>query len=626
MKPKLNKKGFTLVELLAVIAILMILVGIAFPSILNLSARSTDKVTETQKKEFISLAKLLGNDYKSSLSNTDECYFLSLKDMVENDLLAEIPTDTDGNLYDENSGVKICGGSPINYEYLNSNEGLTSIYNLTPNEVVYDEFTIPSTGGSSGTGSDGTEQIYQQIGQDTSGANKPEFSNLSIDNSENIVPVIYDETCDFNKGCWRVADTSKNWYNYSKGIWANIIVLKTTGSYCDRNTTQACFDTLYKHSASFYKANPGTRISVDDIQRMLVWIPRFKEISTVEEGDHLKTDIQFRSVSEEAHPAFTYEKVNSSSNITTKESSGFWVYKFENEGRPFEVEILQYYTGYINSNRSSLFSDNVSDSMITNYQWGAITMLALSEYGISTNSSCNNKILPTASSIETTKNEKSVVSSGLIGGGENKYTTYDGRFIEISSGGTLSGMQNSSSNTNYGQILGDASSDRNKGYCGSTSGTVYGVYDMVGGYPEHVFLTMNSETNSGAVGPSYRESANSGSFSGIYSSKLCNGERSNESSNNATRSNRFLYSKQNRYDYNTGQNNDNSKSGDTMSGLYYKYATLKTYPYCKNITDGYISNEASSVIVQRGANTIYDFKSTNGLDNNTTTREVWFNE
>ena len=622
MKPKLNKKGFTLVELLAVIAILMILVGIAFPSILNLSARSTDKVTETQKKEFISLAKLLGNDYKSSLSNTDECYFLSLKDMVENDLLAEIPTDTDGNLYDENSGVKICGGSPINYEYLNSNEGLTSIYNLTPNEVVYDEFTIPSTGGSSGTGSDGTEQIYQQIGQDTSGANKPEFSNLSIDNSENIVPVIYDETCDFNKGCWRVADTSKNWYNYSKGIWANIIVLKTTGSYCDRNTTQACFDTLYKHSASFYKANPGTRISVDDIQRMLVWIPRFKEISTVEEGDHLKTDIQFRSVSEDAHPAFTYEKVNSSSNITTKESNGFWVYKFENEGRPFEVE-QQLYTANVNLSPGGPLVDHVSDYMITNYQWGAITMLALSNYGISTNSSCNNKILPTASSIKKGKNKKSIVSSGLIGGseGDSTYTTYDGRFIEISSNGTLSSMQYLSSATNYGQILGDASSDRNKGYCGSTSGTVYGVYDMVGGYPEHVFLTMNSETNSGAVTPAYRSPV-----AGINRAKYCSGSTVGSSSSNKS-SPRFLYSKQNRYNYNTSANNDNSKNGDTMSGLYVKYASISEYPYCSEPYDtSVVNNPESRVAVQRGKNTIFDFESTDGMDNNTTTRDVWFNE
>ena len=333
MRSKLNKKGFTLIELLAVIAILMLLVGIAFPSIMNLRSRSTNKVTATQKEEFESLAKLLGNDYKSSLGDTTDCYFLSLKEMVENDLLSEIPTDANGKSYDENSGVKICGGNPITYEYLNSNEGLTSVYNLTPNEVVYDEFTIPSTGGSGGTGEDGTEVIYQQIGKDNSGASTPEFSSF-----ENVVPAIYDESCDFNKGCWRVADTSKNWYNYSKGIWANIIEVKPTGSYCDRNAQAVCFDSLYKHSAAFYKANPGTRISIDDIKRMFVWIPRFKEISTVEENGHLKTNIQFRTKSEDAHPAFTNEKVTSSTNITNTEANGLWVYKFENKGRPFAVE------------------------------------------------------------------------------------------------------------------------------------------------------------------------------------------------------------------------------------------------------------------------------------------------
>ena len=64
---KLNNKGFSLVELLAVMVILAIILTIAIPSITSSLARSEKKQLEAQKQNIV--ASALMNVKKSSFSN-----------------------------------------------------------------------------------------------------------------------------------------------------------------------------------------------------------------------------------------------------------------------------------------------------------------------------------------------------------------------------------------------------------------------------------------------------------------------------------------------------------------------------------------------------------------------------
>lgn len=607
MKKKLNKKGFTLIELLAVISILLLIMAIAVPSIMGLRSKSDKKIDDTQQKEFISLAKIVANDYKSSLTNPDKCYYLTLNQMVEMDLLAEIPSDSTGQNSYENAAIKICGGTEITYEYLSNydNDGTLFPGDLM-NTVVYDQYAIPSTGNSSS--SDSTiNEVYSDIGIDNSGANSPNFNNLP--NADRTVAAVYDASCDYNNGCWRVADTSKNWYNYEKGMWANVIVLSETGSYCNRAGTN-CLDQLYKHSANYYKANPGAEISLDDISSMLVWIPRFKEESTTNENGYIETNITFKELSDtDVHPAFTKETVVSSTEVNNTDVSGFWVEKFENGGKPLYI-----YRGYVYYGGPG-FINNLSDDMITNYQWGAISMLSLSQYGNSVNSSCNHTITSTTLySYDTSSDPKEVI---MITGNIKETTAYDGRKLTIIPGDDIDAT------SLYNLLITDIGGDKNVGYCASTSGTIYGIYDMVGGLDEYVFAVLTSADGSTPVTPSFLL----GSYkTTISSSVLCNGDSNSTSSSAVTRvqSIRYIYTVQNRYSYNTDTSTDNSNSGDAMHGLY---AQSSGYMYCDpSVKTANSTYSGSTPVMRRGTgSTIYSFSASGGNDIGTT-RKVYFNE
>jgi type IV pilus assembly protein PilA len=62
---KINKKGFTLVELLAVIVILIIITAIAIPSISSSIERTNDRQKKSKEELIISAAELYLSDHKS---------------------------------------------------------------------------------------------------------------------------------------------------------------------------------------------------------------------------------------------------------------------------------------------------------------------------------------------------------------------------------------------------------------------------------------------------------------------------------------------------------------------------------------------------------------------------------
>lgn len=70
---KLNNKGFTLVELLAVLVILIAIMSIAIPSISSSLERSKDKQNSAKIRLVKSAAELYVTDYKNKISSST-CY------------------------------------------------------------------------------------------------------------------------------------------------------------------------------------------------------------------------------------------------------------------------------------------------------------------------------------------------------------------------------------------------------------------------------------------------------------------------------------------------------------------------------------------------------------------------
>ena len=298
--------------------------------------------------------------------------------------------------------------------------------------------------------------------------------------NDSLTPVVYDET----KSSWVVANTTKEWYNYSKQEWANVVILNS-------GVNKSVGDTVIV---------PTDTSTTSEVKAMLVWIPRYEYKITGTYGTHLdgttgtkdlpgQIEVKFIQKSQTTadsnyilHPAFTWDD-NSDGSITSDEHiSGMWVGKFETTGTGDEPTILP--------NRTSLKSQTISEQfntslklknylstvgtadshMAKNTEWGAVAYLSQSIYGKYGNSNY------TGANKEIYKNDSS-----------SKYT------------GRSSGKYPQSGSSTSGACLYNNITDRGSGTgsCGggaSTTGNIIGIYDMSGGSHEDVmgYLTTAS--------------------------------------------------------------------------------------------------------------------------------------
>ena len=282
---------------------------------------------------------------------------------------------------------------------------------------------------------------------------------------------------------------------------------------------------------TYQNAEAGTEMNDLDILAFYVWIPRYKykvwninkvvgtdsynarttgidirfEEGTVSTGDITCTDYSFVTPSTEAgspnetcngsngqyytHPAFTFGGY---------EVKGFWMGKYElssetptaagggGSSTTLTARILPNVASW-RSNTISNFStviynmqkdsniyglstnkDSTDSHMLTNMEWGAVAYLTNSNYGRCTGGSCT----------EITINNCSTYVTGI-------------------GGDTVSASQSSTTCTT------DANKyNGTKGVLASTTGNVYGVYDMSGGAYEYVMGNMSSTADTYTFYPS----------------------------------------------------------------------------------------------------------------------------
>ena len=454
----MKKYGFTLVELLGVIIILGVIALITFP-IINKSIKSSKEKALEQVINNIEDAA-----YEYSISNDIgyDTYYKSLS----------LDTLTSAGILKDNII------NPVTDEQMQGCVLYKWVEEYKQYEFKYDEeCNVPQP------------PPYQ----DNSGANIPELL-------DNMVPIKYENDN------WVVADVSQEWYDYDAKEWANAVVLNTTKKV-------------------------GDTVSESEIDLWYVWIPRYKyQLFNAENGsiDPQEIQIKFESgtsstgtvscvddisgtdgtTSSETctnatngnwytHPAFT---------LGTSELTGFWVEKFEvsttdstcnsdpsstncnksshtltikpNVTSLRSTSVSNFFTAIQNINTT--YNLNGDSHMMKNMEWGAVAYLSHSKYGMTEEVYINN-----SSSFYTGR------SGGNVGGSTNTvvtqypssstssnkyynygYYTYDGKIV------------------NYDGSIGEYANDRTLGTKASTTGNIYGVYDMSGGAWEYVMGNM----------------------------------------------------------------------------------------------------------------------------------------
>ena len=507
----MKRKGFTLIELLAVIIVLAIIALIATPIIFNVIENAKIKSLENSCYGVIDAVR---TKYAEGLLNSENGLVDLTGDVADLTIAGEHPYmgtwEIDNSKDSAERGIKIQGvkfQSMKNYTCSNvdENEAITSKVSCEkdgPDEVqptitakqatvevnkgtaqkIKDYFTVKfgKTGGQvtcevanvseldvgdhtvkcTATGTNGktaeatvkiTVKDVFALAVDNSGANKPVLYT-------NMIPVVYDGTK------WLYSDgTQTNWYNYTDKQWANAVVLN-----------------------SGVTKNVGDEVTEEDVALWYVWIPRYKY--TIFNGNNGSAAAQLINVtfesgvsrtgtvtcSDNADGSETCSTITNGTSTYTHpafkfgntELTGFWVGKFEisttdstcnssasstncNKVLTMSIKpnvsswryttISNYFTSIQNA-KTTYGINNADSHMMKNMEWGAVAYLKQSKYGLGT-------------------------TDIAVNTNSNFYT---------------GGGQSDAYKTNVAQ---------------STTGNIYGVYDMSGGAWEYVMGNMKNSSN-----------------------------------------------------------------------------------------------------------------------------------
>ena len=489
-------------------------------SITNMEPKSDTEGIKENYFEFnvaSNLVKDISINYEISILKTS-----TTNSFEENDVKAYLTDGNDNALVNPilisnlGNSKKIANAKVIynnSFMYNNSNEIQTHTYRLrvwlksdinmskyTVKQEIDDSKTNISLTGCTFKFKVNVSTVEQNL--DTSGANKPVLAS-------NMIPVYYDEA----NSVWKKADKNNSqkdyrWYSYSstgeyKGMWANAVTVKEA----NRQT--------------YLNADVGAIISMDDINTMWVWIPRFNAVTPSNYNGETKDnpgaiDVTFVKQNETALDAFTFGN---------KELSGFWYGKFEishttlassetantlgctNEtcSNANGIIIKPNVTSLRNNNPSNFFfasrsmeqpgnsfgfvSSEVDTHMSKNNEWGAVAYLTQSIYGRCTSSTtCTEVYINNSSGMYTGR------SGGNIGGSTPINGTYTDQTstTQYNSYGFYTYddyLLNYNTNTKGNKVKG-------KGTGASTTGTIYGIYDMSGGTTEYVMGVYNNTKGS----------------------------------------------------------------------------------------------------------------------------------
>ena len=222
---------------------------------------------------------------------------------------------------------------------------------------------------------------------------------------------------------------------------------------------------------------------------------------TAQRQKSLDENVNTKAQEYTVHPAFTDESnVEYANGGWDKELTGIWVAKFEagyteeSDTQP-TFQGLKYSMNGINQEEAFNiskgitevgnnygFSNVTTDShLMKNSEWGAVAYLSQSQYGLNGNDISNNfvslKSIENASNIQKGKFSVTGVTSGLPNGDKLIITT-----------------MNNINNTrmNLPNDEGVYTWNQQNGQSASSTGTIYGIYDLSGGVNEIISACMST--------------------------------------------------------------------------------------------------------------------------------------
>ena len=448
----MKKKGFTLVELLAVIVILAVISLIATPMILgviekaNKSAaiQSANGIMDAAEKYMIESMVLGTNASRFDFPNDTKLSYKGKK--PESGTLL---VDDNGNM---SITIKV-NGYCVRKRYL-ENEPVV-VEDEVCEGITYKEEIL-----------NGTDPVLK----------------------DNLIPVTIK-----NNGVVTYADTNSEWYNYGNKVWANAVI-------------------LVKEPSKTYSV--GETILESDIESYFVWIPKYSyklwdlgnydSVTTVDTSKVHSIDIVFGTgntsdtnenecttplVSGESgtctvgdymtHPAFITLGVN-----------GMWVGKFETTGDTSNVTVKPNNTSLRNINVATMFDlalnyeSSLNSHMMKNTEWGAVAYLSHSIYGINKEININNNIerITGYSAVEGTDQSSCPGTSGNDSNITLAYNTKTG--YKASATGNISGIYDMSGG------MSEYMASYVEGYLGN-SGLSQSIIDT---YPTYIDI-YNSSSN-----------------------------------------------------------------------------------------------------------------------------------
>lgn len=173
--------GFTLIEMLAVLVIIILLTSVVVPSIINLITKNKNKLSKQTQDIIYSATDLYLSENNNYSKNIGNVYCITLSTLVnDGKLIAPINDFKTGKEIDLNRSVEARVNKYSEFEY-----SIKSL-NDCSEKRGYEENILK--------GSD-------------------------PDLLDNMVPVIYEN------GVWVKADTDKKWYSYENKMWANAVTV-----------------------------------------------------------------------------------------------------------------------------------------------------------------------------------------------------------------------------------------------------------------------------------------------------------------------------------------------------------------------------------------------------------------
>lgn len=309
---------------------------------------------------------------------------------------------------------------------------------ITETELEYDKYV------SITKGTDNKLEFLYPGNLDSSGASAPDITS-------NMFPVYWDAT----SSVWRKADRTNTdpdykWYDYDAKMWANVVTTSST------------------NRATYQTADLGTIISDADILTFHVWIPRYRylipagtdarEIRIIFESKTTTKSLGNAITNYLTHPAFTFNSV---------ELSGIWSGKFD--------------VGYAGATTKNSAEQNVTTAnkviiRPNSYSWRSIQLA--NAFTVSRSmEDVGNMYGFTASEVDThmvTGTEWGAVaylSRTVYGKNEEVWLNANISYLTGCSSGAAT-IAASSACFTY---------NTTNGFESSTTGNIYGIYDMSGG-------------------------------------------------------------------------------------------------------------------------------------------------